>query len=353
MQIHLLSGFLGSGKTMAIQAASRLLIENGMKTGVVTNDQGIRLVDAVFFNHLGIPGRQVTNGCFCCNYQDLDDQIQSLSETEQPDVIFAESVGSCTDIIATVLKPLRRYRPQSRITLTVFADALLLHMLLVDSIVLFDESVRYIYDKQLEEAGILILNKVDLLKPDQLLALRREMHKKYGNKILHEQHVADKAGIARWLQLLDQTDPVRVPPSLEIEYPVYGAGEAMLAWFDQEMEIDSPSGEANRGALKLMQDIYRKIKARSYPLGHLKFLFNGEKKISYASTPALAPEFETGPATSATLLLNARVQTEPGKLSQLVEESIREAEEKSGIRIRIRSVSSFRPGYPAPTHRMV
>ncbi|HZK62534.1 MAG TPA: hypothetical protein VFC34_00235, partial [Puia sp.] len=96
-----------------------------------------------------------------------------------------------------------------------------------------------------------------------------------------------------------------------------------------------------------------KITARSYPIGHLKFLFNGEKKISYASTPALAPEFETGPATSATLLLNARVQTEPGKLSQLVEESIREAEEKSGIRIRIRSVSSFRPGYPAPTHRMV
>ncbi|MDP4213786.1 MAG: GTP-binding protein, partial [Bacteroidota bacterium] len=154
MDIHLLSGFLGSGKTTAIQCASRLLIEKGIKTGVITNDQGIRLVDLDFFKHLGIPGRQVIGGCFCCNYQDLDDQIQSLTEAEQPDVIFAESVGSCTDIIATVLKPLRQYRPQSRITLSVFADALLLHMLLIEGITLFDESVQYIYNKQLEEAAI-------------------------------------------------------------------------------------------------------------------------------------------------------------------------------------------------------
>jgi G3E family GTPase len=81
MKIHLLSGFLGSGKTTAIQNACNELRKNQKKVGVITNDQGISLVDGSFFEHLKIPGRQVVNGCFCCNYNDLDHGVQSLIET--------------------------------------------------------------------------------------------------------------------------------------------------------------------------------------------------------------------------------------------------------------------------------
>ena len=102
MKIHLLSGFLGSGKTTAIQQACNSLMQQGIGVGVITNDQGIKLVDEGFFNSLGIPNRQVINGCFCCNYNDLDDSIESLISLNNPEVIFAESVGSCTDIVATV-----------------------------------------------------------------------------------------------------------------------------------------------------------------------------------------------------------------------------------------------------------
>ena len=102
MKIHLLSGFLGSGKTTAIQQAARSLIEQGIKTGVVTNDQGTKLVDGGLFKSLDIPNREVVNGCFCCNYNDLDASITSLVEASGTEVVFAESVGSCTDIVATV-----------------------------------------------------------------------------------------------------------------------------------------------------------------------------------------------------------------------------------------------------------
>ena len=111
MKIHLLSGFLGSGKTTAIQYASSALLREGIKTAVITNDQGTTLVDGDFFKSLEIPSRQGVNGCFCCNYNDLEANIQSLIETNEPEIIFAESVGSCTDIVATVLKPLLHFRP--------------------------------------------------------------------------------------------------------------------------------------------------------------------------------------------------------------------------------------------------
>ena len=55
MRIHLLSGFLGSGKTTAIQHASTTLLKQGVKIGVITNDQGIKLVDGDFLKSLGIP----------------------------------------------------------------------------------------------------------------------------------------------------------------------------------------------------------------------------------------------------------------------------------------------------------
>src|SRR4051812_2438128 len=102
MKLHLLSGFLGSGKTTAIQNAANYLLQKDVKVGIITNDQGTRLVDGDFFKNLELPAEQVGNSCFCCNYNKLDEKINSLIKTYNPDIIFAESVGSCTDLVATV-----------------------------------------------------------------------------------------------------------------------------------------------------------------------------------------------------------------------------------------------------------
>ena len=78
MKIHLLSGFLGSGKTTAIQQASHALIQQGIKTGVVTNDQGEELVDTAFLKNNNLTTLEVTGGCFCCNYEKLSSAIKTL-----------------------------------------------------------------------------------------------------------------------------------------------------------------------------------------------------------------------------------------------------------------------------------
>lgn len=54
MQLHVVGGFLGSGKTTAIIAAARHLIREGKKVGVVTNDRGSHLVDTAFFQNSNI-----------------------------------------------------------------------------------------------------------------------------------------------------------------------------------------------------------------------------------------------------------------------------------------------------------
>ena len=78
MKLVLAGGFLGSGKTTAIVSACRQLISQKKRVGVITNDQGDQQVDSAFVRGYGIPVREVANGCFCCNYDQLDTHLRSL-----------------------------------------------------------------------------------------------------------------------------------------------------------------------------------------------------------------------------------------------------------------------------------
>ena len=340
LKIHLLSGFLGSGKTTAIAQACRLLAKKGIPTAVITNDQGTHLVDGDLFTHLGIPSNQVTNGCFCCNYNDLDAAIRHLLKHHAPGVLFAESVGSCTDLIATVLKPLLQQHPEWHVTATTFADA----QLISSSAPGFDETINYIYHKQLEEANVIVVSKSDLIDTTQL---QTQLQSRYPEKTILYQNSFDEEHIARWLQTLDTMAFTKDLPSLDIDYDTYGAGEAKLAWLDQQLEIISPDQNAQHAAITLID----KLAETSYPIGHLKFLLDGHTKISVTATGA-TDHADPQPAEKTTLLINARVQTEPAILSQFVSDAILSTEHKLHCSIRTIEKTCFQPGYPRPTHRI-
>ncbi|HXR40234.1 MAG TPA: GTP-binding protein, partial [Terracidiphilus sp.] len=96
----IVGGFLGAGKTSLILAAARELELRGLRCAVILNDQSDELVDTHHADAQGLLAREVTGGCFCCKFSRLIEVIEDLQATS-PDVIFAEPVGSCTDISAT------------------------------------------------------------------------------------------------------------------------------------------------------------------------------------------------------------------------------------------------------------
>jgi G3E family GTPase len=107
-----LGGFLGAGKTSLILAASRFLERRGIRSAAILNDQGSELVDTHWVRSQGMQADQVVGGCFCCLFSDLIDAAERL-RAYSPEVIFAEAVGSCTDISATTLQPLKLYLTRS------------------------------------------------------------------------------------------------------------------------------------------------------------------------------------------------------------------------------------------------
>ncbi|MCL4562697.1 MAG: CobW-like GTP-binding protein, partial [Chloroflexi bacterium] len=274
MKLHLVGGFLGSGKTTAIIAAVRLLMAQGKKVGVVTNDQGKYLVDTSFFRLSDVPAVEVTGGCFCCNYDDLASRLDQLREEVHPDVIFAESVGSCGDLVATVIKPLIELSSQNvqPTSFSVFTDSRLLQMRMEGEELPFSENVVYLFDKQIEEAGILIVNKSDLLEPvegEQLLARARQ---RYPDKLVKLQNSTCADQVQDWVALIQDGNLALPDQSLDMDYQRYGEGEAQLAWLDEMIHLTVPGGMGGEVVRCLIGMIQNQLNRLHAPIGHLKFI---------------------------------------------------------------------------------
>ena len=359
MKLFLVGGFLGSGKTTAIQQAALYLQQKKKKVGVITNDQGEHQVDTQYFRFNNIPVEEVAGGCFCCNFEELGKSIGSLQLSMQPDVIFAESVGSCTDLVATVINPLLHFnKMQLDIVLTVFADVRLLCIYLQGNKDIFYNNVNYIYEKQLEEADIIVINKIDLLNEEQLELAKQLIGNEYSGKLILYQNSLSGKSIQKWITtLFHKYQNPFLRQSLQLDYDKYGAGEAELAWLDEEIHIHTDDNNAANAGVLLTQKIYSKLNEQGCPIGHLKFIINDgqqERKISFTSIaiPEVKPDYSDIKTDRVIVLINARVQTNPLFLSKIVSDSIHEIEFSTGCRITESKWSSFKPGYPKPTHRI-
>lgn len=354
MRLVLAGGFLGSGKTTAIVNACRQLIKRKKAVGVITNDQGDQQVDSAYVSGFGIPVREVANGCFCCNFNQLDTHLLSLQDREQPDIIFAESVGSCTDLIATIVKPLNGLRPEIESVISIFADAELLLSMIEGKSLFLEDSVRYIYKKQLEEADLLILNKADLLSSEQFKILDAALKLEFPGKIIMHQNSLNDQDISKWLEVLESVSQ-KQRSSLNLDYKLYGDGESRLAWLDKSITIHATEGDAVFVTRKIIGSIFDQIQSHQLTIGHLKFFLETDEwkeKISFTTTcTSKDVKVRHEEVNSIKLLINARVQVEPQALERLIDDVLCRAEGAYNCTIAKGRWSVFKPGYPNPTHR--
>ncbi len=361
MQLYLIGGFLGSGKSTAIKQAADILSDRGLRVGVVTNDQGAQLVDSNYFKSFNLPTREVVDGCFCCNYDDLDESINSLLQKNQPDVIFAESVGSCTDIVSTVVNPFKKFYPSQKVQVSVFADARILPVLIKDESYFFEDEIHYIYEKQLEEADLLVVNKIDLLEGEDIENVQSIVQQRYPQKQVVFQNSLSREDVEAWLDLLEEDyasdRPEGERKALDIDYDTYGKGEALLGWLDAELVVETDGESALDSTFQLINMLYGNISHKELPIGHLKFFLDGEdykRKISFTASDQEKFDYEEEDYKTGrmNLLINARVQAEPEELRNILDEAVEKVEESDGCEVHMHNIACFRPDYPTPTHRM-
>lgn len=411
----LIGGFLGAGKTTCLGALVAHFQGLGKRVGVITNDQGVGLVDTQRVQagsssswdndaHHG-QVREITGGCFCCKAGELVSALQEMAATEAPEIFLAEPVGSCTDLMATVILPLRQvYRlPLVMAPMSVVVDARRLHDLYfakpgkADG---FSRDVRYIFMKQLEEAEILVLNKWDLLNEKERAKLTEKLGKDWPEKTVIPISARKGEGMERWYELLEATS-AQPQEIMEVDYERYGVGEALLGWYNAELVLDGVKMiDGNALLMKLVGAVQTRLEAAGVEIAHFKVSFErGGGILPPSQHPATNPhgpetiakahEAEEGgaplaasaaarskawgqnaPATLAVLhvvragekpefstrlaqklangkvLINLRAEGDPELLAKIM------AEEIANFPLAWKEKAAFRPGQPVPVHRV-
>src|SRR6266496_6337203 len=278
----MIGGFLGAGKATALSRLARHLTGQGLRVGLITNDQGNQLVDTATLASQGFPVEEIPGGCFCCRFNSLIEAAQKLSAATRPDVFIAEPVGSCTDLVATVSYPLRRmYGNQfSLAPLSVLVDPIrALRVFGLGEGGNFSDKVRYIYRKQLEEADLIVINKCDLLAGDQLDRLHTALKKDYPASRRLEISAKLGLGLAEWFQRLT-TDHQSTRAAMALDYESYAAGEALLGWLNATLQLDAAAPIDGNALLRLFAaELQARLAGQSAEIAHLKMTLDPDGSV--------------------------------------------------------------------------
>jgi hypothetical protein len=314
-------------------------------------------VDTRLFQQDGLAVGEVSGGCFCCRLSDFLTVADRLL-ARGLDVLFAEPVGSCTDLAATVVRPLLRDVPdRMRVApLTVVIDRARpmegRHAARESSETneTSTSDLAYLQAMQADEADVICMNKCDrAAAPDVATTL----------PTVPTYYVSARtgAGIEEWLaDLLGPRMPARPGgQAIDIDYARYAAAERALGWLNWHVALTlrTPSSPAALCG-PLLDDLDRALTQRCARIHHLK-LFDqtttGYIKASLCTNgdePSVDGALDASAASAHTLIVNLRAEGDPAQLAEAVAESLSRLPGTPAVVHR----EAFRPSPPRPEQRL-
>jgi len=357
-------GFLGSGKTTALGALAKRIISRDLRLGIITNDQSGNLADTLIvrqmLEELNVPVEEVVKGCFCCKFDELVDQMEKIL-THDPDILMGEPVGSCTDFVAAVAHPIKiHYRDAfifSPFTTMVDPDRIS-ELLLKETETTFPEEVAYLFYKQLEEADLIVLNKIDLIDDAERARLTEALKEEFPEKKILTVSAKKGTGMDDWLDILLSGRPGAGTVLREIDYDRYAAAEAVLGWLNAAVKLTAPNSiEPVMLLTRLLKNLQTTFKEKNAGIGHLKCALTSGGKTIWGNLTGIDAELSLsektlGKINSGTLLVNARVKLEPEELEPIVRDTLKLLSKTFGIETDIIDLQCFSPAYPTPPYLM-
>ena len=169
MELLIVAGFLGSGKTtLVISAISRIIERTGKKVVIIVNDFGTVGIDAKLMEKYGLNVAELASGCICCSLGgDLLTTIQDIEEKIKPDLLIIEPTGLADP--SAVVSALEHYpgKPLDRIRSAVIVDAARFPAIY--------KALNRPLTNQVKSADLVLINKIDAVSSDALNAVQADL----------------------------------------------------------------------------------------------------------------------------------------------------------------------------------
>ncbi len=169
MEILIVAGFLGSGKTtLVLSTIERIVERTDKKVAIIVNDFGTIGIDSKVMEKFGLKVSELDGGCICCSLgTDLLSTIQILEENMNPDIVVIEPTGLADpDAIVHAMKHYPGNTPQR-----------ILSFVIID-VVRFPSVFKALsrpLSSQIRTADVILMNKIDAISSEMLASVEADI----------------------------------------------------------------------------------------------------------------------------------------------------------------------------------
>jgi G3E family GTPase len=169
MDMLVVSGFLGSGKTTMILATIGKYIEaTKKKVVIIVNDFGKIGIDGAVMKKYGLDVQDMPSGCICCTLgTDFLETVNSVASNFKPDLILVEPTGIADP--ANIIETMKMYRGPKvdPIRIFVVVDAVRFPLIL--------KALTVPLKNQLNAADLIVINKIDESGPEAVQVVKSSL----------------------------------------------------------------------------------------------------------------------------------------------------------------------------------
>ena len=339
IRFMVVSGFLGAGKTTTMIALAEHMNKTFGETAIIANDLGANLVDTNLTQTSGCTVAEIASGCICYQMDNTVDQIRRLRDKDGAVFVMSDIPGCGVGALDHVYHRLATDNADE-FTLspfTVVVDPERLRMIMPERAdINLPEELVYLLKLQLEEADRVVLNKADLLAPEDVERYVDFLHAACPDIPVMVISALERTGIEELAEFIATHETALKNFSVRNNQE-FADAEAKLTWYNRRLYLKTNDGgkiDCNAVVDDLIESIRMGLIEKKRNVPHLKtFATSGNGDFNKASLIGVDYDVEYAqqflrPHKNLRMIVNARAVCESRPLARLMDDALDEVCEK-------------------------